>query len=83
MAVKIIREVIGCAPKNHAGYGQIALPLAIQFLDHNAKEEAQKEKCEVRNNNSEQDGKIHYERILTNAQGVDVVRFYLKFTQGK
>jgi hypothetical protein len=83
MAVKIIREVVGCSPKNYAGYGDIALPLAIQFLNINADEEARKEKCTVRENNSEQDGKVHYERILTNNQGIDVVRFYLKFTQGK
>jgi hypothetical protein len=83
MAVKIVREVIGCPPKNYAGYGSIAMPMAIEFLNYNADQEAREEQCTVRKNNSETDGKIHYERILINKQGVDVVKFYLKFIQGK
>ena len=79
MSIKVIREVVGCRPKTHAGYGRIPVSLAVEFLDYNANQEAATEKCTVRKNNSEQDGKIHYERVLTNAQGVDVAKFYLKF----
>jgi len=82
MSIKLIREVFGCKPKIHAGYDKIGVTMAIEFLDYNAKQEA-KRGLTIRKNDSSIDGKNHFERILSDSDGNDVIRFSLRFDSSK
>jgi len=79
MSIKVIREVFGCNSKIHAGYDQIGVTMAVEFLDYNANQEAKSGKLTIRKNDSSIDGKNHFERILSDSDGNDVIRYSLRF----
>lgn len=82
--IRVMRQVIGVdKATNHAGYGNIGVSTAVRFLDKCAEDERNEHTYldrAIQNNDSMQDGKKHFERVLTQ-DGKPIVRFYLAFIE--
>ena len=79
MSIQVIRNVIGLEKEHvHSGYGEINWSLAINFLDYVANQYAREQRLTIRNADRIIEDKDHRERILSDHEGTDVVRFFLK-----
>ena len=82
--IRVMRRNLGTEKETMvSGYSRIGLPMAVQFLDHEAQIEARESKLTIRDDNIEKDGKIVYRRFLVEEHNgqKDVVLFYLKFIE--
>jgi hypothetical protein len=81
MSIQIIRQVVG-GEKQHvvAGYSDITWGTAIRFLDYIVDDYRKKDRYNLtsRPNNYMIEDRSHEERILSDKDGRDVLRFFLR-----